>query len=166
MPIVLSDIRTAVQTYLNTNVTTTISAVVPAVPGTLNPGEEGTFNVTITNAVVGGIRLTNVVYHLTTSNSSVLNLKVPAAATAVARSGVSSASPVLAPNAFVTEMFLFPVDNSLDVGDSDSLNGLKVKAIGLGNADITCHVHADPDENYLFVKGENSTTTNRAVSVV
>lgn len=168
MSIVLSEIRTAVQTYLNTKVNTTISAITPDGPATLNPNEEGSFKVEIANALAGagGVRLVNVRYHLRTTTPALLKFKVPPVAVAAAKSGVALASPALTPGTFVSEMFLFPGDNSLDAGDIDTLNGLKVKATALGNANITCHVHADIDMEYLFPKNEDSSTANRSISIV
>ena len=165
MPIILSDIRAAVQAYLNSKVAVSVSAVTPDVPSTLNPGEEATFGVTITNAgFPDGIRLTNVRYRLWTSGT--LKLKVPPAALAVARASNSSAAPALAPGTFVSEMYLFPTDSTLDVGDSDAMSGLKIKAGTLGGYSINCRIIADADTNFLFPKDEDSATASRAVSVV
>jgi hypothetical protein len=63
-------------------------------------------------------------------------------------------------------MYLFPTDNKLTVGDSDTISALKGKALALGNANINCHIHADPDLDYLFPKGQVGTDGTRNVVVV
>ena len=50
MTITISDIPNAVADYLNTQVTSTVSTVTPDVSSSLQPGEDGTFSVTVVNA--------------------------------------------------------------------------------------------------------------------
>lgn len=171
MAINLQDIRTAVHDYLATKVTVSISALTPAVPGTLNPNEEFTFSVTATNAAttVGGIKLINVKYHLKVTNSAVAKLIVPPATTAKARNGPSSSSDTLTPGTQVTEMFLFPVGDKsqLAAGETDTISGLKGKSgVAAGNTQITLECRADPDLDFLFPKNENSAPFPRTVNVV
>ena len=63
-------------------------------------------------------------------------------------------------------MFLFPTDNVLGVGDSDTISGLKGKGLALGNGSIFCHVHADVDLDYLFPKSLTNLNGSRAFSVI
>jgi hypothetical protein len=163
MPI-LQDIRTAAIAAVTTQVTSSVSATVADVPAAISPNEEFTFSVTAANTGVDAIGLVNVVYHLGVSNTAILNLKVPA--TPPARASSSPTAAVLAVNSFVTGMFLFPTDNKLTVGDSDTISALKGKALALGNANITCHIHADPDLDYLFPKGTVGVSGTRNVVVV
>ena len=160
----LSDIRTAAIGAVTTQVVSTVSAVTADVPNAVSPGEEFTFSVTAANTGVDAIGLVNVVYHLSVSNVAILQLKVPASPPARANS--SPAAPTLAVGTFVTSMFLFPVDNTLTVGDSDTISGLKGKALALGNADITCHIHADPNLDFIFPKGTIGVSGTRNVVVV
>lgn len=166
MAVNLIDIRTAVQNYLNTSVSVSISALVPDVPSTINRNEEFTFSVTATNAPApNGISLVNVRYHVRVANSSVAKLIVPA--TVTARSGASATSTLLVAGALVSQMFLFPADNSLTVGDSDTVAGLKGKAGGaVGTTQILFDIFADPDLDFLFPKNENSPITVTNVNVV
>lgn len=166
MAIVLSDLRSAVSTYVSTQVTTTVSALTADVPAAISPGEEFTFGVTVANASgASAIRLVNVVYHLSCTPGTIVQLKVPASPPARASSDPTSAT--LAVGSFVSAMYLFPTDNSLSVGDSDTISNLKGKGIALGAGSITCHVHADADLNDLFPKGTASVNSApRPVNVV
>jgi hypothetical protein len=167
---ILTDIRTAVANYGNVNVTTSISSAVPDVPNTTNPDEEFSFNVTATNAgAPDGIQLINVRYHVTVSGAGV-QLIVPAATLATARVGSDESSATLTPGALVTSMILFPtsLDNqTLSVGESDSLNGLKGKAgSGPGIGTLSAHLHFDPDLGALFPTERLNIAGNRQVNVV
>ena len=69
MTINLADIPAAVANYMNTKVTTVVDPVI-ADSGSLNPAEEGSFKVTVTNAdAPNGVRLVDVVHHLTIAPS-------------------------------------------------------------------------------------------------
>ena len=81
MPIDLIDIPAAVADYLDNQVQTAISAVVPkrSGSGVLTPGQDGTFTVTATNAgTPDGVRLINVTFHVKISDDSIAQLIVPA----------------------------------------------------------------------------------------
>jgi hypothetical protein len=165
MTITLLDIRNAVINYLDASVTTTISTIAPDVPNALSPNEEFTYSITATNAAApSGIQLTNVRYHLSISPSTVAKLKVPSNVTA--RADNNSGSPTLVAGTLVSEMFLFPADNILEVGDTDTVSGLKGKALALGNATISFDIHADVDQDYLFPMTTSDPNATRAVSVV
>jgi hypothetical protein len=167
MTIVLSDIPTAVTTYLNTKVKTDISPVT-ADSGSLsgNPPEEGTFTVTVTNAAAPtGLRLINVVHHLTTTNPDVLLLKVNPSAALATRASLDPTAPHLPRNTFVEEMYVTYAFGTLDVGQVLALE-FEVKAIDEGSAAITCHVHADIDEDSLFPDGLRSKNDTQTVTVI
>lgn len=161
---VLQDIRTAAIAAVTTKVVTTVSAVTADVPVAISPNEEFTFSVTAANTGVDAISLVNVVYHLTVSNSAILELKVPA--NPPARASSSPTAAVLTVGDFVSGMFLFPTDNSLTAGDSDTISGLKGRARALGNASIRCHIHGDPNLDFLFPKGTVGVDGSRNVVVV
>lgn len=75
-------------------------------------------------------------------------LKVPA--TAPVRATPNPSSPLLTPNSLVTEMFVFPSDPVLDVGDTDFFT-LKGKAGSTtGSAAIEADITAKIDEKSLF----------------
>jgi hypothetical protein len=165
--ITLNEIRNAVIDYLNTSVTTSVSVPVPEVPNTTNPNEVFRYDLTATNAAAPtGMRLVNVVYHVSISPSSVARLVVPDPAYAVARDGNHSSDTQLVKNALVTDMYLFRTDNVLEVGDTDILPGLVGKALGLGTATITFEVYADIDQGFLFPTTTTDPDATRVFSVV
>ena len=97
MPIELSDIAAAVANYLNTQVTTTVSAVTPKDENqdVLTPGQDGTFTVTVTNAgPPSGVRLINVVYHVEISDGSVAKLIAPQNAIVAAFDKIDDTTPI------------------------------------------------------------------------
>ena len=97
MPIELSDIPAAVANYLNTQVTTTVSAVTPKDENqdVLTPGQDGTFTVTVTNAgPPGGVRLINVIYHVEISDGSVAKLIAPQNAVKAAFDKIDDTTPI------------------------------------------------------------------------
>jgi len=186
MTIVLRDLRTAVQNYLDTKVTVSISALTPAGGTTIQPNETFTFSVTGTNtAAPDAIRLVNVRYHVKVVNPTVAKLVVPAsnpdASGIKYKSGSGGLFTVdLSPNAEVSEMYLFPpVDSGfpfpsdkagdLDPGDSDTITGLKGKAapaLGGGITQITCRILADPDLDFLFPQNEDNPSATKALTVI
>ena len=164
MTIVLSDIPTAVTKYLNTKVTTEITPVV-ADSGTLNPGEEGNFKLIVTNAAAPtGLRLVNVVYHLTTTNPDVLLLKVKPRGALATRASLDPTAPQLPDNTFVEEMFVTLTFGTLEIGEVVELT-FEAKAEDEGSATITCHAHADIDEKSLYPDGQHTKTDEQTVTV-
>jgi hypothetical protein len=167
MTINISDIPNAVADYLNTQVKSTVSEVDPDVTDSLQPGEGGTFSVTVKNAAApDGVRLINVKHHLRISpDDAVMPAKLRVPATPPARATGDPNDPVLAVNLQVAEMYLFPLDPVLEIGDTDIVSGLRVNALSVGTSEITCHVHADVDENELFPHGENNPNGKREFDV-
>jgi hypothetical protein len=158
MPIDLSDIPTAVADYLDNHVTTVVSEVSSG--GTIEDGEIGTFDVTVTNAgAPDGVRLVNVRYHLTVSPANVAKLVADSSALAPQRATINQNDPVLLNGELTDVMFIFPLATTpnaeLDVGESVTFTK-EVKGIRAGTATIKCHIHADIDEERLFPKNENS----------
>jgi len=184
MAITLRDIRTAVQNYLDTHVGVSISGLTPAGGVSIQPNEVFTFSVTANNSsAADAIRLVNVRYHIRVLNPAVAKLVVPSSnpdANGVTyKSGPGGFfSFNLAPNAEVGEMFLFPPASGifapdkagdLDIGDIDTIAGLKGKAGSApagGSTSITCAVLAEADLDFLFPKNEDSASATRALTVV
>ena len=166
MTINLADIPAAVANYMNTKVTVVVDEVV-ADSGTLNPNEEGTLTVTITNAdAPNGVRLTNLVHHLRIAPGSKAKLKVPGSAIITTRSGLATSSPALTRNTFVEAMFCtLETETTLDVGEVKDIT-FEVKGFDEGNATLTYDLHANVDQASLFPTGENSTTIDSPVAVV
>jgi hypothetical protein len=188
MSIVLRDLRAAVQNYLDTHVTVTVSPLTPAVGVTIQPNEPFTFDVTGTNlSGPDAIKLVNVRYHIWVENPAIAKLVVPTHNpnfNGITYKGWTSTPDVglflvnLPANAEVAEMYLFPPASGpfpqdkagdLNPGDSDSILGLKGKAgpaAGGGSTQITCRIQADPDLDFLFPKNEDSPTVTQTLTVV
>jgi hypothetical protein len=164
MPINLSDIPAAVTTYINDQVVVVVNRVDPDVTDELQPGEDGRFSVTATNAAAPlGMRVVNIRYHLKFATPGVARFHVPSSPPA--RATLNSSDPVLTVNSLVDEMFLFPLDTALLVGESDSVRALEIHADAVGDTTITCHIHGDILDEDLFpdaVAGRNGV---RAFSV-
>ena len=170
MSIILSDIPNAVADYLNTQVTSTVSEVTPAVSTSLQPLEDGFFEVTVTNAAApNGVRVTDVKHHLKippiTPNGNTFRAKFHVPATPPARATTDPTDPPLVPGIQVAEMFLFPLDSVLEVGDVDTVSGLLIHSISVGNFEITCHIHGDILVDDLIPNGENNPTARRGVTI-
>lgn len=172
MPINLQEIRSAVVSYVDSKVTVTISALVPASGTSINPNEEFSFSLTVRNAdaASGGIALKDVVWQVWVLNDAVGKLIVPPAPM-VARASLSSGAAALPPGSQVREMFLFPPDanaNYLTVGDTDSINlrGKAGPSGAGGSTNIQFKVHPDVDMDWLFPKDQDSATATRALTVI
>ncbi len=177
MPINLLDIRSAVQDYLNTKVTVTISPFRAEVPNAISPGEKFTFDITAANATAanGGLKLVNVRYHLKVVSPSKAKLIVstqPVLSGWKTRSGPLESDPELTAHAEVSEMYLFPYDvqnapdlKTLMVGETDTIINLEGKALSLGATDLQFDVFADVDLDYLIPKNKNSALTSRNLAV-
>jgi hypothetical protein len=169
MHIDLSDIPTSVANYLDNQVITTVTDVSSG--GTVEKGEFGTFKVTVTNAAAPeGVRLVNVRYHLTISPASVAKFVADTSALAPQRKTINPNDPTLGFGELTDVMFIFPVAGlttqaELDVGESAVFEELKFKALKVGPATITCHIHAEIDQNSLFPTGENSPNGQAQLSV-
>ena len=87
-----------------------------------------------------------------------------------ARTGFTDTSIQLTPGDLVNAMVLFPASldgQTLGVGESDSLNGLKGKAGSApGVGTLSVHMHVDPDVDALFPKERVNVAGTRSVNVV
>jgi hypothetical protein len=163
MTIALSDIRQAVLDYFE-KVETTVSEITPDHPSTLNPGEDGTFTVTVKNRSEsdGGMKLVNIVFHLAlnTDVADAAHFIVPSGRTV--RASVNPNDPLLTAGDKVTEMFVFPDPDILEVGQSLKIGSpkLTVRAAKgkLGNLTVQCHTHAAIDQAFLIPNGQDATT--------
>jgi hypothetical protein len=166
MAISLLEIRTAATEYLQNKVSVRVSPLVADVPVAISPTEGFTFSITATNATFGGIPLVQVSYELRVANPAVAKLIVPPVTTAVARTGSNTNYPSLTPGTEVDAMHLFPSDQKLGLGDSDTITGLRGKAKALGVTNIAFSIHADLDLDYIFYKDGSSSVFTRTVTVV
>jgi len=180
----LTDLRKAVQNYMNTQVTTVVSEPQPdadaGAGAVINPGDQFKFNVTATNAAnPDGVRLINVRWSLSVDATSKLIVPSGFTATSVLFTTIPSLIPQLqvvpvAPGDQVSNMLLTPLpillapsDRSvLDVGESDSINDLKGIAGSAGVDNIRFRVIADPDLDFLLPKNEDSPLASEDFTVV
>jgi hypothetical protein len=158
--VALSDLPAATSTYLDTQVVARVSGVT----SNLDPGEDGTFDVRWTNAVApSGVRLTDVVLHLTVGDPNVVLLKVPGSAILQPRTVNDITAPRPAANSEVDELFIFlpapggfvdaAIDSTLDIGESGQIDNLGYHAQGAGSAAINMHIHATVAFEDLFPRG-------------
>jgi hypothetical protein len=158
MPIELSDIPTAVANYLNTQVTTTVSAVTPKdeTQDVLTPGQDGTFTVTVTNAgPSSGVRLINVIYHVEISDGSVAKLIAPQSVLVGAFDKIDDTTPI--PGGTQRgEMFVKTfIDNTLDVGETQPVLRLNLHCLDQGDAEVRARIFAEVDESALLPRSKS-----------
>jgi len=168
MSINLLDLPAAVKSYMEANVTSSVSHIRPDVPGALSPGEGFAFDITARNAA-GGIRLNNVRYNLTVGDDAIAKLIVPPDTVAVARASPGSTSTKLVPGTLVRSMVLFPVTSEnrvLTPGESESIRGLRGIGVKVSETSIRMHVNADPDLTFLFGNGSSNKDAIEPVPVV
>ena len=169
MTITLTDLAGITKSYLDNSVDVRISDVT----ANLNPGEEGTFNVTLTNAddANGGVRLHDLALHLQVSDPAVALLVPKPGIFVTSQAGIDPDLPSLESNDRVEEMFIIftgpedvgSSDDTLEVAEERDLEfGYEAKAAGTVN--ITCHVHASIDVDELFGK-ESGRNATRKVTV-
>ena len=166
----LSDLTTATSDYLHDQVEVKIVRVT----GNLEPGEDGTLTVKWTNASdPEGVRLTNVLLHLTVAPGSVAKLKVPGSAILQPRLVADFSAPRPASNSLVEVLFIFlpdpfpgstfdAIDSVLEIGEAAEL-GLEYEAVGRGTATFSAHIHADVAFEDLFPRGRGTDGTKDAV---
>lgn len=160
----LPDLTEAAIQYVHQFVTCTIDPPTPDVPNALSPGEGFTTNISVRNAAApDGVRLIDVVYELKSEPRSVVKFVVPA--TPPARSGADPSSAALTPGAPVTEMFLVPKRDALEVGDLDEIKFIRGVAKELGKCELSVRVHARVDVAALFPTSSNQPGTT-SVKVV
>ena len=154
MTINLFDIPAATSAYIDNEVEVEVTRVTAH----LEPDEEGTFTVRVTNASEpNGVRLTDIVLHVTASPRSVALLKPPGSALLLPRATADTSDPRLSTNDEVEAMFVFfaasggdiEPNATLDVGEAMELE-FEYVAKGAGNATISCHVHASVVPEDLF----------------
>jgi len=178
MTVVLRDIRTAVQNYLDTHVAVSISPITPKTGTVVNKSELFTFTVSVTNSsAADAIRLVKVRYHLHVQTPAVAKLVVPATnpdAQGITYKNLPGGdfASNLAPNAEVADMYLFPSPSNflgegsgdLDVGDKDTIE-VTGRGLVVGGTDIKFRVLAEADLDFLFPHFEDSATVVQKVDV-
>ena len=168
MTITLSDITAATAAYIDNEVDVFIEDVTTR----LNPEELGTYTVRVTNASAPtGVRLTDVVLHITVDPGSVALLKPNGSALLVTRATNDANGPRLTTSDRVETMFVFfqegdfAPNKTLDVGEVLELE-FEYEAVARGDAEITCHVHGTIDVDDVFPRsgGSNGTGSLRVLA--
>jgi hypothetical protein len=175
MAITLMDFRAAVPTYLNTSVLCTIPSLVPDVPSALSPGDGFTYSLQARNAPApAGVALTNVRYQVRVVHPAIGALLVPSPLIGgLARAGAGPHAAVLAPGTWVAAMILYPpflgtgtALRRLDVGETDTLSGLKGCALARGALELRVCILADPDNLFRCPRDAGSSEGRRTIQVI
>jgi hypothetical protein len=174
--VLLKDIRQAVQSYLDNRVSCSISTVIPDGPTVLSPKEGFTFSITAKNAGAAdpdSARLKNIGYYVGIVETDKAKLIVPPITKGTAYLSNNSIVPlpplVNGKENEVNSYFLRPPEGDfkvLDVGETDTIEGLRGIAKELGNFTIKFNIHADPDMDWLFPKDENSGIAARSTRIM
>jgi hypothetical protein len=154
----LADLQSEYVQYSRDHMKVSMSAARPAVPGTVNPDEDFTFDVTVRNGSV--TRATGAIDGFPVVNLRILlrieagpgHLIVPALpAIREVRSDAGDTATVLSPGQVVEQMYIYPVVTHMRAGEELTIKDLKGKAgAGLGNFAIVCYAHATVDMDWLF----------------
>jgi hypothetical protein len=161
MPINLPDLRSAVVSTVQA-INVTIEPFEPDVPNVISPDEPVTSRFTVANTAPGAVRVVKCAYHVKAEGPVVLQPHPSPAV--VTRATLDRDGPTLSPLGYYREMFFFPVNDTLDVGQSMVFD-LKGKATELGRATVTVHIHCDVDQNYLFSLQQAGTNGSRDLTV-
>jgi hypothetical protein len=164
----LSDLAAATSSYIDNEVDVTVTDVT----SNLQPGEDGTFTVHVTNAAAPtGVRLTDVNLHLLVDPPGAVKLKAPGSALLFPRATADTDDPRLATGEEVDSMFVFfqtevldEFNDTLDVGEELDLE-FEYHAEAVGRGTIKCHVHANVDVDRLFPRS-SGTNGSSAVRVI
>ena len=166
MSISLSDLPLAVADYVKNNITVDVSEVKHGISSVLQPHEKGTFNVTVTNN--GTVRLTDLVFELSVSPTSVAKLISPEGTVIFALDAIGG-SPIPNGNE-VDKLFLTGIEaltwTSVDGGAAVTTPDLQIKTQAtLGDATIRCTLHATVDQASLFPAEQEGSVSKRKLTV-
>lgn len=169
MTIALTDIASAVHDYLDTHVTIEITKVTAH----LEPLEEGTFTVQVTNAgAPTGVQLTGLAFHVTVPDPTVIDILAldDPAGIHTTRENANPNSAVVkngdvAPNGEMCVFLNADDQATLDVGETSQLE-LRYRAKKAGQTSIKCHIHATVDEKTLFPSNQPGVNDEHQVKVL
>ena len=154
----LGDIRAAVLTNLKVSVKSEVGPVVS--DGVMSPGESGTFKVKVRNPgradrCPDGRRASPPL------PARPRDRIVRGAKRAGRPRGERQQRPGTPRRELVPEMYLFPTNSVLEVGDVDTIADLVVIPKFLGEVKILCHADAAPDQAYLFPRESNEDASTK-----
>ena len=159
MALTLTDLPAAIDDYLQTEVTTTISPVTPndTTQDVLTPGQQGHVSLTITNSdATKGLRLVSPVYYFEVGDGDVLKLIAPSGGLVYVSYGDQELTNRLADHAQVNHLFLVPVlNNVIDAGETAEV-GLNVICLDQGSTKIISRFIAKVDQDSLFPSGRTA----------
>jgi len=168
MAIILRDIHDAVVDYFSNQVVASIT-VEPLKGNEINPGENFNIKLTAKNSADNkdqGVQISNVCYYVEVDHVGRATLTVPDASTAVAYSDLNQSSKPLTPGKTGLQfMFLFPPDNILEPGDTDTLP-IEGEAVKGGTPTLTFRLYGNVDLGYLFPVKQTSVDFKLDVSIV
>jgi uncharacterized repeat protein (TIGR01451 family) len=158
--IVLNDIPGSVATYLEENVTVDVAQPRTGTSSVLQPGDEATFTITLTNK--GAIRLVNVRYHLTIDDATVAQFL--SVHNLVATSRADFGEPVFTQAGTQTPTLLVePFITTLNVlepnGGQLTSPTLTIHLRTKGATTIKAHMHGDIDQTTLFPTAQRGDAT-------
>jgi hypothetical protein len=163
----LKDLRDAYYTYVRDHVKVSMSPIRPAVPITLNPNEEFSFDILIQNdpESAGGIPIGNVRVHVNLfqppgpeqASAQFIVPEIRGIKEVLLHEG--DPSSVLSPGQLVDKMCIF-LTLAMKPGNQIKLPGLKGKAGDrLGFCVIDCDVFAVVDMDWLFPKDSHTSAS-------
>lgn len=167
MTIVLSDIPASVTDYIEQNVIVEVTDARTGNSAVLQPGDDATFDVTVTNR--GPIRLVNVQYHLTADDSTVAQFL--SLGSSLTPSRADFGEPLFTQDGIRTPTLLVsPVDITglailEPVGSPITFRDLSIHLRKKGSAKIRVHIHADIDQTGLFPNTQRGNATAGGVTV-
>jgi hypothetical protein len=168
MSIILSDVPAAVADYIEQNVTVEVSDVTHSTSSVLQPDEDATFTVTLTNATEG-VRLINIVWDVSVHPPSAAFLHPFGSLTRPCRSEFDLSKPVLREDDTPSRLVVWPIDATglatLEPGQVIKFDGFSLHTKELGDATLRCHVYATVDQDSLFPADQPSSTVKRPFKV-
>ncbi len=151
MTIVLNDIPPSVADYITQNVTVEVTKPHTGNSSVLQPNDDATFDVTLTNK--GTVGLVNVQYHLTIDDPTVAQFLSFGSALYPSRADfgedVFSGDDTQTPTLLVSPVELTGLAN-LEPGADLTFSEFRLHLRKKGAAGIKVHIHADIDQSTLF----------------
>jgi hypothetical protein len=160
MSIILGDVPAAVADYIEQNVTIEVSDVTHSTSSVLQPDEEATFTVALTNATEG-VRLINIVWDVSVPPPSAAFFHAFGNLARPYRSEFDLSKPVLREKDEPSRLVVWPINATglatLDPGQIIKFDGFSLHTKELGDATV--------DRAGLFPADQPSSTVKRLFTV-
>jgi hypothetical protein len=168
MSIILGDVPAAVADYIEQNVTIEVSDVTHSTSSVLQPDEDATFTVTLTNAT-DGVRLIDIVWDVSVHPPAAAYLHPFGSLTRPCRDEFDLSKPVLKEEDKPSRLVVWPIDATglatLEPGQVIKFDGFSLRTKELGDATLRCHIYATVDQASLFPADQPSSTVKRPFTV-